>query len=149
MSSAFIKAAITLEILFNEQKSDLLTKGIAAQICESVALLLGTDLDSKMALEKDLKRLYGIRSGIAHAGKNDIKVHDLDLMQGLARQSVIRVMTHLAFKNLHKASDMTILFKKMKYGWAPPDYRLIPRPGIRCEHMCNASLKMVKEVYEH
>lgn len=119
VSSAFIKTAIALEILFNEQKSDLLTKGIAAQISESVALLLGSDVDSKMALEKDLKRLYGIRSGIAHAGKNDIKARDLDLMQSLARQTVILVMTDPTFNGVNKASDMTILFKKLKYGWAP------------------------------
>lgn len=118
-SSAFIKAAIALEILFNEQKSEFLTKGIAAQISESVALLLGRDVDSKMSLEKEVKSLYGVRSGIAHAGKNDIKARDLESIQGIARQSVIRVMTDPVFKDVNTASAMTILFKKLKYGSAP------------------------------
>lgn len=118
-SSAFIKAAIALEILFNEQKSEFLSKGIAAQISESVALVLGSDLDSKMGLEKRMRELYGIRSGIAHAGKNDIKIIDLESIRGLARQCVIRVMVDPAFKEVHKAADMTVLFKKLKYGGAP------------------------------
>ncbi|MFZ6814754.1 hypothetical protein ACO0K3_09830 [Undibacterium sp. Rencai35W] len=115
-SSAFIKAAIALEILFNEHKSEFLTKGIAAQISESVALLLGSDVHSKILLEKELKRLYGIRSGIAHAGKSDIKASDLVSIQNLARQSVIRVLKDPAFKDIDTASKMTILFKKLKYG---------------------------------
>jgi hypothetical protein len=118
-SSAFIRAAIALEILFNEQKNEFLTKGIAAQISESVALLLGHDLESKMALEQQLRKLYSIRSGIAHAGKNDISQSDLDAIQSLARQSVIRVMVDPAFKDVHKASDMTLLFKKLKYSGTP------------------------------
>jgi hypothetical protein len=121
VSSAFIKAAIALEILFNEQKNDFLSKGIAAQISESVALLLGSDLDSKLGTEKRLRELYGIRSGIAHAGKNDIKASDLDSIQSLARQSVIQVMVNPAFKDVHKAADMTLLFKRLKYGGAPVD----------------------------
>ncbi|QJD91658.1 hypothetical protein HH213_17135 [Duganella dendranthematis] len=118
-SSAFIKAAIALEILFNEQ-SDFLTKGIAAQISESVALLLGQGVDEKMAIEKDVRRLYGIRSGIAHAGKSDISSGDLTLLQKLARQSVIRMITKVPFKDAHKASEITTLFKKLKYGWVLP-----------------------------
>lgn len=115
-SSAFFKATIALEILFTPQKSDLITPSILAQISESVALLMGEDAQSRHELEALAKRLYGLRSKIAHAGKTDVNLDDLFTVQDLASAVVRKLLTAEALQSVSKAADLQQLFKSMKYG---------------------------------
>jgi hypothetical protein len=118
-SSAFIKATIALEILFTPQKGEFVTPSIVSQLSESVALLLGTDVKSRIQLEADVKRLYTIRSGVAHSGKSDVKPSDLAEIQQLARVIVMKMLTTPALQTVSTVVGMFQLFKSIKYSCAP------------------------------
>lgn len=114
-SSAFLKAAIALEILFTPQKSDYITPSIASQISESIAMVIGHDAESRHEIESIVKKLYGLRSGIAHAGKTDVRQQDLANIQHLARNVVLRLLTSATLRPAKTAVEMQKLFKTMKY----------------------------------
>jgi hypothetical protein len=117
-SSAFIKAAIALEVLFSPKK-EFISSSITAQISESVAMLLGSNAESRFQTEKEVKDLYGIRSKVAHEGKTDVAYADLAEVQHLAREVVIKMLTLESLKTLATGQDLQQFLKSQKYGCPP------------------------------
>jgi hypothetical protein len=118
-SSAFIKATIALEILFTPQQGDFVTPSIVSQLSESVALILGKDVESRFQLEADVKRLYKIRSLVAHAGKSDVQAKDLSEIQSLARAIVMKMLTMPSMRKVSNGTEMFQMFKSIKYRCKP------------------------------
>jgi hypothetical protein len=123
-SSAFIKAAIALEVLFTPEKGSF-APSIVFQITENVTLLLGKDEDSRTQGEREFKRLYEIRSGIAHAGKTDVERGDLYSIQEMARQVIFKLLTAPAVKDCATPEELSKVLKKLKYS-CPPLQPLLP-----------------------
>lgn len=117
-SSAFIKAAIALEVLFSPKK-EFISSSITAQISESAAMLLGDNVESRFQTEKEVKDLYGIRSKVAHEGKTDVAYTDLAAVQNLAREVVIKMLTLESLKSLATGQDLQQFLKSQKYGCPP------------------------------
>lgn len=55
--SAFIKAAIALEIIFTYNEREIITPSIMNQISESIALILGSSVDKRLEIERSVKKL--------------------------------------------------------------------------------------------
>jgi|SRR5471030_355752 len=113
-SSAFIKAAIALEVLFTPEKGNF-APSIVFQITENVTLLLGADENSRTLAEREFKRLYEIRSSIAHAGKTDIQRADLVAIQEMARQVIFKLLTSASVKDCSTPDELNKVLKKLKY----------------------------------
>ncbi|WP_158301328.1 HEPN domain-containing protein [Janthinobacterium sp. BJB426] len=113
-SSAFIKAAIALEVLLSPPK-EFISASITFQISESVAMLLGTDSASRIRLETEAKRLYSIRSDVAHKGIAEVDSFDLVAMQDMARGVVKKILTAPALENVTDGVEMRKIFRLMKY----------------------------------
>lgn len=113
-SSAFIKAAIALEVLFTPEKGNF-APSIVFQITENVTLLLGEDEASRTRLEREFKRLYEIRSNIAHAGKTDIERADLVSIQEMARRVIFKLLTAPSIKDCATPDELSKVLKKLKY----------------------------------
>lgn len=114
-SIAFIKAAISLELLFTPTEGGFVTPSIISQLSESVALVVGKDVESRHRIEADVKALYKIRSKIAHAGMTEVKMVDLTLIQQLARSVVMKMLVAPSLNKLSSVDEMFELFKTMKY----------------------------------
>jgi hypothetical protein len=114
-ASAFLKSAIALEVLFTYQEKSLINTSILAQVSENVAMLLGTDMQSRQELEAEVKRLYSMRSSIAHAGNNDVNQADLDAIQDIARNIVVKILTAESLKEVTSITEMYKYFKSLKY----------------------------------
>jgi hypothetical protein len=117
-SIAFIKAAISLELLFTPTEGGFVTPSIISQLSESVALVVGKDVESRHRIEADVKRLYKIRSAIAHAGMTEVKMVDLTLIQQLARGIVMKMFVAPSLNSLSSVDEMFAHFKSMKYSCA-------------------------------
>lgn len=113
-SSAFIKAAIALEVLFAPEKGNF-APSIVFQIAENVTLLLGEDEESRTQCEREFKRLYEIRSSIAHAGKTDVEQADLVSIQEMARQVIFKLLTAPSVKGCETPDELNKVLKKLKY----------------------------------
>lgn len=117
-ANAFMKAAIALEALFTPKKGNF-APSIVFQITENVVLLLGTDEQTRVETDREFKRLYGIRSDITHSGDTDVAQQDVFLMQHMARQVVITLLTNPTVKHCTKSEDLNNILRSLKYSCPP------------------------------
>lgn len=114
-SSAFLKSAIALEILFTHNEKTIINSSILSQISESIALLIGDSLTERLEIESRVKNLYSMRSAIAHAGKTQVAQEDLLTIFHLSRRVVLKIMTSQALKDLKSIGEVHSYLKSCKY----------------------------------
>jgi hypothetical protein len=105
-ASAFLKSAIALEILFTHDQKTIINSSILSQISENVALLLGDDLETRLGIEREVKKLYSMRSAIAHAGKMEVTQESLLSIFKISRSVVIKLLTNRTLRDLKSISDI-------------------------------------------
>lgn len=113
--SAFIKAAIALEIIFTYNEREIITPSIMNQISESIALILGSSVDKRLEIERSVKKLYGLRSKIVHSGNKDISQADYKDLLGIARSVIIKILTSDKLNSVDSVEDLYTILKKIKY----------------------------------
>ena len=118
ISSAFVKATIALEVLFTPPK-EFISASVTSSIAESLAMLLGTDIDSRFATEAEAKRLYGIRSKVAHHGKSDVDFEDLIAVQHIAREAIMKLLTSVPLESVKDGIELQKTLKSFKYSCKP------------------------------
>lgn len=113
--SSFLKAAISLEILFTYNEKIIITPSILNQLSESVALIVGVNVEGKLELESRVKKLYSLRSAIVHSGKLNIQeAHRNELLQ-IARTVIRVLLTEGSYDNINSIEELYLLLKKIKY----------------------------------
>jgi len=115
LASGFIKAAIALEILFTHNEKSIVTPSILSQISENTALLLADTTEDRIELEKEVKKLYSVRSSIVHAGKRDILRDQYVRMLQVSRGVVSTILTRDDLLSLSKIEDLYMLLKGKKF----------------------------------
>lgn len=118
-ASAFIKAAISLEIIFTHSEKVIVNASILSQICENTALLLGSNSEDCLEIEKNAKRLYGLRSAIVHSGKKDVERKEFSQMLQLSRAVVTRIVSDKELSGLRNVEEFYRLIKLKKYSCSP------------------------------
>ncbi len=115
-SIAFVQAIFAVEALLqNDIKDEPINKSIVAMIAEAIAFILGNDYESRKSIEKDFKRLYGLRSKIAHGKGSDINGTDLDKAIKLARDLVYAFIKKAEIKDAKTMQMITNYIEKMRY----------------------------------
>jgi len=114
-AAALVKAAIALEVLFSGNEKGVITPSIMAQIAESSAFLLGADSTSSMEIEREVKRLYGVRSSVVHSGKDAVDPKDLNAFLRICRNVILRLLSEEDFKQMESASRLAEYFRQRKY----------------------------------
>jgi hypothetical protein len=114
-SSAFVKAAIALEVLFSQNEKAVITPSIMAQIAEGCAFLLADSADSAIKIEREVRRLYGVRSAIVHSGKDSVSRFDLNTFIQICRNAVLALLNSGELESVGTMSKLTEHFKKRKY----------------------------------
>ncbi len=113
--SAFIKAAIALEIIFTYNEREIITPSIMNQISESIALILGSSVDERLEIERSVKKLYGLRSKIVHSGNKDISQADYKTLLEIARSVIIKILTSDKLNSVDTVEELYTILKKIKY----------------------------------
>jgi hypothetical protein len=114
-ASAFVKGAIALEVLFSANEKGVITPSIMAQIAESCAFLLGNSKWQPWEVEKEVKRLYGIRSAVVHSGKNSVEEEDLNSLLQICRTVVIVLFSNPDFAQIASISQIADYFRRRRY----------------------------------
>ena len=113
--SAFIKAAIALEIIFTHSENAIITPSIMNQISESIALILGSSVDERLKIESQVKKLYSLRSKIVHSGNKDISQGDYKTLLEIARSVIKKILTSDKLNSVDSVEDLYTILKKIKY----------------------------------
>jgi hypothetical protein len=105
---AFLLFAVALEsvILGDRNKSE-----IGFQLRVRVAHLLGKKADKRKTIAAQVKKLYGIRSGIAHSGDNDVAESDLDEIRMTCLSCLYVLTTSSDFAAMEKEEDLEEWFQ--------------------------------------
>jgi hypothetical protein len=113
--NSFLKAVISLEIVFTHNEDSIITLSILYQICESAALILGSNTDERIQIEKEIKKIYSKRSAIVHAGNDSI---DLLMLMDILNYSsciILKLLNDSEYKNAKTVKELYDLLKIKKY----------------------------------
>lgn len=115
IQAAFIEASVAIESIFTHQEKTIITPSILSQISESVALLLGSTLEQRIDIEKEIKKLYGLRSGIVHAGDKDVDLKEYEIFINYVRGVIQKLLTDTDFGQCKNVEEMYSKLKRIKY----------------------------------
>ena len=109
------EVAFAFESIFKSDKSRLITQSIQDQIAESTALILNNNYDDIVRQIKELKEFYGLRSAIAHGGKQkgDIAIYNKNLI--IFRNVIVKLLENDAYCNCNSLDDLKDVLDKKKY----------------------------------
>jgi len=113
--NSFIKAAISLEIIFTYHEKAIITPSILYQISESIAMILGENVNTCLKIEKEFKKLYEIRSSIVHAGNKEIEYSYLNDILNYSRNIILELLTNKKYSNIKSIDELYKLLKIKKY----------------------------------
>lgn len=115
-SVAFTQAIYAIESLLQyEIKGEVINKSIVATISESIAFLLGKNLEDRKRVEKRFKELYGIRSKIAHGKSSEITAYQVLEAIDLAKSLVQELMTNSELNDASTMQKISNYITKLKY----------------------------------
>jgi hypothetical protein len=113
---AFVQVVFALESIFTfKEQKVLVNPSIANQFAESVAFILGTNLDERIDYEKQVKDIYGNRSAIAHGGSSSISDIELDEAISLIKRVILKMTTETKFKSMNFIEEFYKWMKQQKY----------------------------------
>ncbi len=109
------EVAFAFESIFKSDKSRLITQSIQDQIAESTALILNNNYDDIIRQIKELKEFYGLRSAIAHGGKQegDIAIYNKNLT--IFRDVIIKLLENDIYLKCNSLEDLKDGLDKKKY----------------------------------
>jgi hypothetical protein len=114
-AAALVKAAIALEVLLSHNEKAVITPSIMAQISESCAFLLGGADTPPLEMEREVKRLYGVRSSVVHSGRDSVDPSDLDKFIRICRRVVVRLLSDVELRQIDSVSKLADHFRAKKY----------------------------------
>lgn len=117
-ANAMLKAAIATEILFNLRREPI-GPSISNQIAETMAHVLGGNAGAKIRIEREMKRLYGLRSDVTHRGAVHFAQGDIRLLMAFASDAIMTLLTLAPYKNFASEEQFVEHLNVIKYS-APP-----------------------------
>ena len=115
LASAFIKAAIAIELLFTNSENTIVTPSIMSQICEGCCFLLEESQEKRIELESKIKKIYGLRSAIVHSGSTKVDIQSYQFIVWIARSIIISLTTKPNLKKIETLGQLSIFLKSLKY----------------------------------
>lgn len=114
LASSLLKAVIALEVLLSYNEGSV-TPSILSQISEATALIIGSDYQERLDIEKNLKRIYSNRSAITHSGtESKASILDRNYILEVVAQ-VIGVLLTEEYSECTNKEDVIDKLKKKKY----------------------------------
>ncbi|WP_055128636.1 HEPN domain-containing protein [Pseudomonas mediterranea] len=114
-ASAFIKASTALEVLFAINEKGVVSSSMMAKFSEACAQILGGSPSQCITIEKEIKRLYAVRSAVVHSGKSDVSLSDLDHIIFYVRQVVLRILEKEPFSGFTSIKLLDDYLSELKY----------------------------------
>ncbi len=115
IQAAFIEASIALESLFTHSEKSIISPSILSQISESTALILGSGYENRLSIERHIKKLYSIRSGVVHAGSKEVAYEDFELFILYIRNVIMKLITSQDYAECTTIEGLYENLKKIKY----------------------------------
>lgn len=109
------EVAFAFESIFKSDKTRLITQSIQDQIAESTALILNNSYDEIIRQIRDLKEFYGLRSAIAHGGKQEGNISVYNKNLNVFRNIIIKLLEDETYAKCISLEDLKDVLDKKKY----------------------------------
>jgi hypothetical protein len=113
-SVAFIQNCFAIESILHID-DDFISKSITAQLSEYIAFLFGRDFESRQILAARFKRLYGVRSKIAHGTKSNAIERDLFEIRELSIDLVLKFLTEETLSKFISTKELIAYIEYLRY----------------------------------
>ncbi|KAB1437546.1 HEPN domain-containing protein [Candidatus Galacturonibacter soehngenii] len=115
VNMAFIQCFFAIECILQDQQG-FITKSISAQISEYVAFILGDNLEARIEIENRFKKLYDVRSKIAHGNQTDEAKINMDEIIEISKLIIINLLTKDDLKVINSISELRNYITHKRYG---------------------------------
>lgn len=119
-AGAFIKSATALEVLLREDQEGPITPSIMAQLAECTAYILAQSSEQGVRTEREIKRLYGLRSKIVHSGADTVDVRDYHQFAHIALSLIWQILGDPRYRNMKSVKELHAFLKQQKYSVCKP-----------------------------
>lgn len=106
----FLFCCIGLESLYSINQSSPITESLS----DNCAFLLGDNLEYRIHIKSDVKKLYAHRSGVAHGRKPEILDKDLELVFNYLKYSILNLLELVKEKQLTNDKSLLEYFEHQK-----------------------------------
>jgi hypothetical protein len=115
-AKALVQFIIAIEALltFREQGT-IVSPSIASQLAEFSAYIVGDDFDSRLEVEKSVKKLYGRRSAVAHGGSQSVLESEVIEALKLVRNLLKRITTNPELSAMTSMKQLQDWVQRKKY----------------------------------
>lgn len=114
-STSLLKAVISLETLLSFSEGQI-TPSIMHTICEASAFILGDNFETRLKIEKNIKKIYSTRSSITHSGKKDKIINvEKEYIISIVKRIIDNLLSD-KFLDCKNKKDLMDKIKKIKYG---------------------------------
>lgn len=118
-NAKFAKIGFALETLLGGEPidEDLKVRGITAMLAERAAFIAGRDKDDRLAIDKDIRTYYGLRSDIVHGGEGEVSLEDIDNFGELVRRAALALLEKLdeLGNEIREVNELERWVKKQRY----------------------------------
>ncbi len=114
IEDGFLKALISLEIILQKNKKEMISPSITYQLAETISFILGNTMDERLNIAKEIKGLYSKRSAIVHSGTNSISEKDYVMACMYSRAIIYELICNPKYAS-RKYEEIEEIIKKEKY----------------------------------
>lgn len=111
----FLEAMMAIEALIQYDTKALVNASISAQICEYSAFLLAESYENRVAIEKAMKKQYGIRSKLAHGSASTVDEQSCKEVLYYARNLIVVFLSKSDLKTIQNGDGLKQYIQKLKY----------------------------------
>ena len=112
---SFLQSMMAIEALIQVNTNHLVNQSITAQIAEYSAFLLEDNCEKRIAVEKLMKKLYKIRSSLAHGSSTECSLEDCTEVLCNARDLIVVFFDNDEIKDFSEPRELQEYIQKLKY----------------------------------
>ncbi len=116
LNQSFIHFIFAIESILNHnEQSEIITAGISHKISEAIAFIVSVDKTDRKPYFKEFKRLYTLRSGIAHGSKQNIKRDDVLGVMFFSKRLIANLLVSDIYSKFKTISELYDYIEELKF----------------------------------
>lgn len=108
IKNSVIYTCISLETLFSFDEKELFQRSIGERLASLFTFIVAEDKDSRLKVQKVVKRIYGLRSSIVHGGDKALTNENLEINE-LVRSAINKLLNEPKYEKIKKISELNDL----------------------------------------
>ncbi len=116
LNQTFIQLVFAIETILNyKETNEIITPSISYKISEALSFIISDNRDDRMNTFSKFKKLYGLRSGIVHGGKHEIKRNEVLGVMFFAKKLIATLLVSDSFSKFKTTKQLYEYIEELKF----------------------------------